>query len=185
MKQTHQLFYIIALAIALFTAGNKAQAQAQAQNTYAVSASVSGTTRTFTITRSGNTRIQEKVLYRTVSLTAVEGKNFTRKVGNVTFAPGEDSKTVNVNETAFNDVLPIYKYQYHDSRNYRFEVTDEAGFLLASEEVVLNYGTSLNPDSISAHLLYGDVLSAMGDDVNAAIHYAIADRLKKNKSNEE
>ena len=45
--------------------------------------------------------------------------------------------------------------------------------------------TSLNPDSISAHLLYGDVLSAMGDDVNAAIHYAIADRLKKNKSNEE
>lgn len=146
MKQTSQFIRIILLlAIALLTAGHKAQAQ----NTYSVSASVSGTTRTFTITRSGNTRIQEKVLYRTVSLTAVEGKNFTRKVGSVTFAPGEDSKTVDVNETAFNDVLPIYKYQYHDSRNYRFEVTDEAGFLLASEEVVLNYGTSLNPDRVS------------------------------------
>ena len=63
-------------------------------------------------------------------------------------------------------------------RSYRVIVSNEA----VND---LERCTSLNPASISAHLLYGDVLSAMGDDVNAAIHYAIADRLKKNKSNEE
>ncbi len=40
--------------------------------------------------------------------------------------------------------------------------------------------TSLKPDSITSHELYGDVLTAAGDDVNAAIHYAIAEQLKKN-----
>lgn len=42
--------------------------------------------------------------------------------------------------------------------------------------------TSLKPDNISAHQLYGDVLSAVGDDTNAAIQYAIADHLRKKKS---
>ena len=45
--------------------------------------------------------------------------------------------------------------------------------------------TSIKPDSIPAHELYGDVLTAAGDDVNAAIHYAIADRLKKKKKEAE
>ncbi len=45
--------------------------------------------------------------------------------------------------------------------------------------------TSLKPDNIPAHELYGDVLTAAGDDVNAAIHYAIADRLKKKKKEAE
>ena len=45
--------------------------------------------------------------------------------------------------------------------------------------------TSISPDSIPSHELYGDVLTAAGDDVNAAIHYAIAEQLKKNKSNKE
>ena len=42
--------------------------------------------------------------------------------------------------------------------------------------------TSLKPDNISAHQLYGDVLSAAGDDTNAAIQYAIAEQLRKKKS---
>lgn len=41
--------------------------------------------------------------------------------------------------------------------------------------------TSIKPDNIPAHELYGDVLTAAGDDVNAAIQYAIADQLKKKK----
>ena len=45
--------------------------------------------------------------------------------------------------------------------------------------------TSISPDSIPSHELYGDVLTAAGDDANAAIHYAIAEQLKKKKSNKE
>lgn len=45
--------------------------------------------------------------------------------------------------------------------------------------------TSLKPDNIPAHELYGDVLTAAGDDVNAAIQYAIADQLKKKKKESE
>ena len=39
--------------------------------------------------------------------------------------------------------------------------------------------TSLKPDNINVHILYADVLTAMGDEVNAAIHYTIAEELKK------
>ena len=45
--------------------------------------------------------------------------------------------------------------------------------------------TSIAPSNIPSHILYGDVLTAMGDDVNAAIHYAIAEQLKKNKDKAE
>lgn len=49
---------------------------------------------------------------------------------------------------------------------------------------VLERCTSLCPESIDAHELYGDVLSAAGDDVNAAIHYAIADQLREKNKNQ-
>lgn len=39
--------------------------------------------------------------------------------------------------------------------------------------------TSLKPENINVHLLYADVLTATGDEVNAAIHIAIAEELKK------
>ena len=39
--------------------------------------------------------------------------------------------------------------------------------------------TSMKPDNISAHLLFGDILSAMGDEGAAAVQYAIAERLKQ------
>jgi tetratricopeptide (TPR) repeat protein len=41
--------------------------------------------------------------------------------------------------------------------------------------------TSLKPDNISAHQLYGDILSAAGDEGAASVQYAIADQLKKRK----
>jgi len=49
---------------------------------------------------------------------------------------------------------------------------------------ILERCTSLKPNNINVHLLYGDVLSAAGDDNNAAIHYAIAEQLKKQKQEE-
>ena len=41
--------------------------------------------------------------------------------------------------------------------------------------------TSLKPKNISAHQLFGDILSAQGDEEAAALQYAIAERLKKEK----
>ena len=41
--------------------------------------------------------------------------------------------------------------------------------------------TSLKPKNISAHQLFGDILSAQGDEDAAALQYAIAERLKKAK----
>jgi len=41
--------------------------------------------------------------------------------------------------------------------------------------------TSIKKDSIPAHQLFGDVLDRMGDEEGAALHWTIADRLKKKK----
>lgn len=40
---------------------------------------------------------------------------------------------------------------------------------------------SLKNDNISSHLLYGQILSAQGDEDNAAVQFAIAEQLKKKK----
>lgn len=50
---------------------------------------------------------------------------------------------------------------------------------------ILERCTSIKPKNINAHQLYGDVLSAAGDDDNAAIHYAIAEQLRKQKEKSE
>ena len=167
---------IIAIAIAFLSAG----LMAQAQNTFTIAAEVTGTTsltttRTFTITRTGNTRIQEKVLYRTVSLTALEDHNFTKKTGSITFEPGESSKTVNVTEKALGVIYAIYKYQFYEYRNYRFEVTDEAGFTLASRDVTLYYDNKLNPDRITTggynHIL-SDLVSFNDGNYDSSVNGA-------------
>lgn len=41
--------------------------------------------------------------------------------------------------------------------------------------------TSLRKDSADAHQLYGDILSDAGDEEQAAVHYALADHLRKKK----
>ncbi|MCM1311403.1 MAG: AAA family ATPase [Bacteroides sp.] len=46
----------------------------------------------------------------------------------------------------------------------------------------LDRATSLKPKNISAHQLFGDVLSAMGDEDAAALQWAIAERLKKDRA---
>lgn len=45
--------------------------------------------------------------------------------------------------------------------------------------------TSIKPKNISAHQLFGDILSAQGDEDAAALQYAIAERLKKDKSKDK
>ena len=116
------------LTIAALAVGQSAWAA----STWSVTSSTSGTTATFTITRSGDTSVAETVRYRTVSLSAIEGQHFTAVSGSLTFADGETSKTVNVTERTATGM-----YQYAASsgssgyRQYRFEVLDENGFLLA------------------------------------------------------
>lgn len=67
--------------------------------TFSVSGvSNSGSTTSFTITRSGGTDKQQTVSYRTVNGSAIGGTHFTHKQGTVTFADGETTKTVTVAE---------------------------------------------------------------------------------------
>ena len=75
--------------------------------TFSVSkVSNSGTTTTFTITRSDGSDGKQTVYYRTVNGSAIGGTHFTHVQGKVIFADGETSKTVTVTE---NGVTSAYK----------------------------------------------------------------------------
>ena len=64
---------------------------------------------TFTVTRTKATEA-ETVKYRTVSLTALAGKYFEEKTGELTFDIGQASKTDMVHEQDPGDADLIYKY---------------------------------------------------------------------------
>ena len=103
-----------------------------AANIFSVTRTTSGTTTTFTITRSnGDTSIAETVYYRTVSLSALDGQNFTGVSGTLTFNAGETTKTVNVTEQTATDMFKYAAGYSSWNRSYRFEVLDANGFLLA------------------------------------------------------
>ncbi|MBE6222879.1 MAG: hypothetical protein E7125_05390 [Bacteroidales bacterium] len=136
MKQ-NRFFHIIALAIALLAG----QVSAWAASTFSVTSATSGTTTTFTVTRTGDTDAAETVLYRTVSLSAYAGFHFTAKSGSLDFAAGETSKTVNVSESSSN--VDAFKYQVGTTRTYRFEVTDWEGAILAYRDRSMTTGTSV------------------------------------------
>ncbi|MBR1498817.1 MAG: hypothetical protein IJ615_04205 [Bacteroidaceae bacterium] len=103
-----------------------------AASTFTVTSSTSGTTTTFTINRSGDTSVAETVRYRTVSLSAMEGQNFNAVSGTLNFAADETSKTVSVTERT---ATGMFQYAAGSGgsgyRQYRFEVLDANGFLLA------------------------------------------------------
>ena len=88
-----------------------------------------GNSNTFTIKRSEK-GYSQKVLYRTVSLSAYAGQHYTAKYGELEFLENEDTKTVTVTESTPN--VDSYKYQNGATRQYKLEVTDRAGLLLAS-----------------------------------------------------
>lgn len=103
-----------------------------AANIFSVTRTTSGTTTTFTITRSnGDTSVAETVYYRTVSLSALDGQNFTGGSGTLTFNAGETTKTVNVTELTATGMFKYAAGYSSWNRSYRFEVLDANGFLLA------------------------------------------------------
>ena len=114
-------------------------AEGETQHEPVFSVEVSG--NTFTITRSESWK-QQTVAYRTVSVTAVEGIHFTAAQGTLTFNVGDTSKTVTVTETAVGDIPVRYRYQSGTYREYRLEVLDNYGYLLASGTRKISYGDS-------------------------------------------
>ena len=105
-----------------------------------MTSSTSGTTTTFTITRSSSATA-ETVYYRTVSLTAYAEFHFQAKSGTLTFAAGETSKSVSIQELT--PTVVAFKYQVGATRSYRFEVTDWGGTSLAYCDRTLTTGTSV------------------------------------------
>ena len=103
----------------------------------------------FTITRT-ETIEEETVLYRTVSLTALAGKYFEEKTGELTFDIGQASKTVIVHEQDPGDADLIYNYWIYDvsCRNYRFEVLNNTnGAELAHCDRPITHGSQYNVDA--------------------------------------
>ena len=142
------------------------------QNIWAAqSFSIEVSGNTFIITRTDTSYVQV-VNYHTVSLSALEGKHFTKKSGQLTFGRGEAEQRVSVTETPITSVEETYRYQNASSRHYRLDVTDLNGYLLASsEERLLSYGDnykfiSPNTSKSVTDLVYfdsnGSQKSAMG-----------------------
>ena len=119
------------------------------------------TGNTFKIKRKDNTT-RQKVAYRTVSVTAVEGIHFTPATGGVTFEVGDSYKTVTVTEAAVADIPIRYRYQSGTYREYRFEVIDDFGFLLASASRRIDYGNDYVFDNYRINSSVVDLVPAEG-----------------------
>ena len=126
------------LALVLTIAALAAGQSAWAASTFSVTSSTSAGITTFTITRSENTAA-ETVYYRTVSLSAIEGQHFTAVSGSLTFTAGQTSKTVSVTEAAPSDA--VYKVYSSASRQYRFELLDLDGTVIAQRDRNVSGGT--------------------------------------------
>ena len=113
--------------------------QALAESSWTVTNN-NGASNTFTIKRSETGYVQ-KVLYRTISLSAYAGQHYTAKYGELEFLADEDEKTVTVSEKTPD--ADAYNYQNGSSRKYGFEVTDRAGFRLAYAERSRTWGTNV------------------------------------------
>lgn len=98
---------------------------------------------TFTVTRKDKTYAQT-VRYRTVGLSAYAGQHFYATDGFISFDADEDKKTVTVTERTPDANTPVYKYQNGSTeRQYKLEVTDRAGYLLAGYTRTMTNGTSV------------------------------------------
>ena len=102
--------------------------------------SVDNDANTFFIRRSGPNLPAQTVRYRTVSLSAFAGMNFTEASGMVNFAAGDTVKTITVQEAT--SPPDIYHFQTGTSRSYRFEVLDYCGFVLDGVDRSITYGTT-------------------------------------------
>ena len=138
MYQTMKLsknFLHRVLALVLTIAAGQ---QAWAASTWNLTSTTSAGITTFTITRSESTAA-ETVYYRTVSLSAIEGQHFTAVSGSLAFIAGQASKSVTVTETAPSDA--VYRVYSSASRQYRFELLDLDGTVIAQRDRTVSGGT--------------------------------------------
>ena len=103
-----------------------------------------GNSNTFTIKRNEKGYAQ-KVLYRTVGLTAYAGKHFTAVSGVLEFLADDDTKTVTVSELT---PTGAYAFQNGTSRSYKLEVTDRAGNLLDYATRTMTNGTIVTSSGV-------------------------------------
>lgn len=113
------------------------------QSVWAANWTLENTGSKFIVKRS-NSSSEEIVYYRTVSITALEGKHFTGVNGYLYFAPGDEKKEVSVTEKSFSDVPLRYQYQGTNALYYDFELTDDSGSLLASKRRTISSGDTNN-----------------------------------------
>ncbi len=140
MNKKLNLVLAVALTIVALATGQTAWAE----STWTVTNN-NGNSNTFTIKRSETGYVQ-KVLYRTISLSAYAGQHFTAKYGELEFKEDEDTKTVTVNELS-----PTGAYLYYTNGTtvkYGFEVTDRAGFRIGYVERSKTWGTSVPASGI-------------------------------------
>ena len=149
MKATRSLFRtLLVLPVLLLAAQN-----AWADNGWSVTGDEQtiGNNRyaSFTITRT-DASAAETVKYRTVSLTAVAGRHFEEKTGEVTFDTGVYTKYVEVNELDLDDAGSIYRYATpYLTHNFRFEVLDQSGAELTHCDRTLSHGIQyVNPATL-------------------------------------
>ena len=136
-KQLTKLFAMLLILIAS-TIGQ----QAWAQTTWTVESSTSGNVTTFTVKRSKK-GTAERVIYRTVDISAINGLNYGRASGTLNFGVNDTEMTVRVTEIAAGSVSNLRDcYQSGLVREYRFEVLNDYGFTLAEKTQQIDYGTA-------------------------------------------
>ncbi len=117
---------------------------------FVLSSAVAAGASTYTVTAAGNTftirrsdtSAQETVYCRTVSHTAVAGIHFTARAETLTFGRGEATKTILVTEASIANVPLQSRYQTGTSRQYRLEVFDYEGCVLADAVRTITYSAN-------------------------------------------
>lgn len=157
---------ILAALIAILAFGQGAMAA----SAWSLTSTTSSGITTFTITRSESTAA-ETVYYRTVSLSAIEGQHFTAVSGSLTVSAGQTSKTVTVTEAAPSDA--VYKVYSSTPRQYRFELLDLDGTVIAQRDRTVSGGTQFTDTYLNQSITglayfdkYGD-----GSLLSGTTHY--------------
>ena len=111
-----------------------------AMTAWASTYTVENDSNNFIITRNGSG--VETIYYRTVSLSAMAGENYTERTGLLIFSQDEVQKTIPVREVDIDSYIDwqhdVYNLRFAIqtglARTYRFELLDEYGNLLAYKD---------------------------------------------------
>ncbi|MBR1788998.1 MAG: hypothetical protein IJ762_07430, partial [Bacteroidaceae bacterium] len=167
MKLSKNFLHPVLALVLTIAAGHTS---AWAASTWNLTSTTSAGITTFTITRSESTTA-ETVHYRTVSLSAIEGQHFTAVSGSLTFTAGQTSKTVSVTEATPSDA--VYKVYSNTSRQYRFELLDVDGTIIAQRDRTASGGTQFTDTYLNKSITgltyfdhYGD-----GSLLSGTTHY--------------